>query len=542
MKRFAQLYAELDATTRTNEKVAALARYFASAPPADAAWGLHFLSGRRFRRVISGPQLVRWAAEETGLPDWLIGECHAAVGDLSETLALLLPDGAAAADIPLHQLVEERIRPLSRLDDDGRRALLRRTWADLGVAERFLFHKLLSGAFRVGVQRKLIVKALAEVAGGEIEPAVIEHRLTGPWEPTAADFARLLDRDGHEQDPARPYPFYLASPLEGEPAALGDLSDWIAEWKWDGIRAQLIRRAGRTLLWSRGEELIDDAFPEFRALGAKLPDGTVIDGEILAWDDRATPPRPLPFSDLQTRIHRKQRDLMLFPIVPVVFQAYDLLEFGGRDIRETPLSDRRAQLEAVLASLPPEAGVRLSPALPAPSWEALAAAREQARALGVEGIMLKRRSAPYRVGRVRGDWWKWKVHPYTIDAVLIYAQPGSGKRASLYTDYTFGVWSGGELVPVAKAYSGLTDEEIAQVDRFIRLNTVEKFGPMRAVKAELVFELAFDGLNRSTRHKAGVALRFPRMNRRRHDKPPAEADTLEMVTALLGVAKGGAKR
>jgi DNA ligase 1 len=527
MQRFTALYTALDETNRTNEKVAALVDYFTAAPPVDAAWALYFLTGRRIGRVISGTTLRTWVAEESGLPLWLVEESYDAVGDLAETLALLLPPATHAIDLPLHKIVEERIQPLSRLDTAGQFAIVRQTWTELPTAQRFIWHKLITGEFRVGVGRTLVVRALAQVAG--LDPAVMAHRVMGNWQPTAEDYVHLLDPDAHQIHYTQPYPFYLAYPLEGDPASLGDRAEWQIEWKWDGIRAQVIHRQDEVLVWTRGEELVTDVYPEIAALGAAIPSGTVIDGEILAWRDD----RPLSFNVLQQRIGRKRIDAALLRDAPVMLIAYDLLEWQGEDWRSKPLTERRAQLAQLIAQLPPTIACRLSPIVEAPDWESVAAERQESRAHEAEGFMLKRLNAPYGVGRVKGDWWKWKIDPFTVDAVMIYAQSGHGRRASLYTDYTFAVWDGDELVPIAKAYSGLTDEEIRQVDAFVRRNTTERFGPVRAVKPEQVFELAFEGIQSSNRHKSGIALRFPRILRWRHDKLPKEADHLSALQALL---------
>jgi DNA ligase-1 len=532
VKAFAGLYAALDETTKTSAKVRALVNYFRAAPPADAPWAVYFLSGRKPRQVVPTRKLVGWAVEAAGLPAWLFDESHAAVGDLAETIALLLPPPARQPGEevgPLHEWVEGRLLPLRGAAEDTQRAALVEAWRVLDDRERLVWNKLITGAFRVGVSQQLVTRALAEASG--LEPAVLAHRLMGAWEPTPAFYLELTGRAGSEADSSRPYPFFLASPLEEEPSALGAVDDWLAEWKWDGIRAQLIRRGGQTLLWSRGEELITERFPELAGAGALLPEGTVIDGEVLPWQDEAG--GVLPFAALQRRIGRKTLGKKILAEVPVVLLAYDLLEEGGQDLRERPLAGRRARLEALLGGVASGGRLRLSPRVPGASWDELAAARAGSRERHVEGLMLKRLASPYRVGRVRGDWWKWKIHPLTIGAVLIYAQPGSGKRASLFTDYTFGVWDKGQLVPVAKAYSGLTDAEIRRVDAFVRRATVEKFGPVRSVRPELVFELAFEGIQRSSRHKSGVAVRFPRILRWRTDKAADQADTLEAVKALL---------
>jgi len=525
VRAFAELYAALDETTKTSGKVAALKRYLSVAPPEDAAWAVSFLIGRRPKRLLESRKLAEWAIQEAGVPDWLFGESYQAVGDFAETIALLLPAAAASTDLPLHYWVEERLLPMRDADDATRRAWLAEAWRAMDEGQRFAWNKLITGEFRVGVSQSLVVRALAETAGLSTE--VMAHRLMGDWQPGAAFWKQLLAPETRDADVSRPYPFCLAYPLEGTVEELGAIAEWQVEWKWDGIRAQLIRRQFRTFLWSRGEELITDRFPELEALGALLPEGTVIDGEVLPWKDGA----PLPFAQMQRRIGRKQLGPRILSEVPVVLVAYDLLERHGEDVRERPLEWRCAELEALA---PQGSALVLSPVVTAESWDALKQLRQESRERKVEGFMLKRHGSPYRVGRRRGDWWKWKIDPYSVDAVLIYAQPGSGRRASLFTDYTFGIWDSDKLVPFAKAYSGLSDEEIREVDAFVRRNTIEKFGPVHAVKPELVFELAFEGIQRSARHRSGIAVRFPRMARWRHDKKAEEADSIETIQALLG--------
>jgi DNA ligase-1 len=526
MRAFALLYDAIDSTTSTNAKVAALVQYFASAPRADAAWAVFFLTGRRLKRLLQYSLIHEWTMAATGIESWLIEECYAIVGDGAETAALVLDQVPTLAEPPLSLAtwVEDRILPLRGLDPAAQQARVTAWWRALDRLQRFILLKLLTGEFRVGVSQTLVVRALADASG--LERPVVAARLMGEWTPSAAWFDRLLSHEHSDDDRSRPYPFCLAAPLE-DVAALGDPAEWQAERKWDGIRAQLIRREGGVHLWSRGEELITLRFPEITAAATRLPDGIVLDGEVLAYKDD----RPMPFAALQQRIGRKTQVASMSRAVPVVFMAYDLLEQAGTDVRAQPLTDRRAHLESLLDGA---TGVlRVSPVLKGLGWEALAAERSRSRELGVEGLMLKRFSSPYGVGRKRGDWWKWKIDPYSVDAVLVYAQPGSGKRASLLTDYTFGVWHEGTLVPFAKAYSGLSNEEIAEMDRWIRRHTRERFGPVRHVEPVQVFELGFEGIAESTRHKSGIAVRFPRMLRWRKDKPAQEADTLESVRRLL---------
>lgn len=524
MKAFAELYVALDQTTKTNGKIAALTHYLSHAAPEDAAWAVSFLIGRRPKRLLESRKLAEWAIAEAGVPDWLFGECYHAVGDFAETIALLLPPASQSSVLPLHVWVEQRLLPMRDASDEDRRAALVSAWREMDEGQRFAWNKLITGEFRVGVSQSLVVRAIAETSGLSAE--TVAHRLMGEWQPTADFWRSLTAPDSSDTDISRPYPFCLAYPLDGPVEELGSPEEWQIEWKWDGIRAQLIRRQWRTFLWSRGEELITERFPELEAVGALLPEGTVIDGEVMPWKNGA----PMPFAQMQRRIGRKMLGPKILADVPAAIVAYDLLEFAGEDVRERPLSWRRAQLEAIA---PANAAFVLSPIIISTEWEELKGIRQQSRERKVEGFMLKRLASAYRVGRRRGDWWKWKIDPYSVDAVLIYAQPGNGRRASLYTDYTFGIWDNGDLVPFAKAYSGLSDEEIREVDGFVRRNTIEKFGPVCRVKPELVFELAFEGIQHSPRHRSGIAVRFPRMARWRRDKTAEQADTIDTIRALL---------
>lgn len=545
MKRFAALYRRLDAASGSLARLAAMRDYFAAAPPEDAAWAVYFLVGGKPSQLIPTRVLVAATLDATGYAPWLFAESHAAVGDLAETINLLLPEVEPTDDPGLAAWMRERLLPLRGCPPEVQRAALIAMWQELPSWERFTSLKLVTGALRAGVSRLLVTRALADVAG--LDAKLIAQRLVGYADrtrmPTADAYRALLAKD-EETTPDEgglPYPFFLAHPLQAEAAdlasTLGSPDAWVIECKWDGIRAQLIRQGGSTWLWSRGEELITERFPEIAASSATVPDGTVIDGEILVWKDE----RVAPFSSLQKRIGRKAPSTSLLTDAPAVLMAFDLLRWGGVDLRDRPLRERRALLETLIDA-PPRPALRLSPLLAASDWHALAAQRERSRELGVEGMLLKAADSRYGIGRTKsvGIWWKWKIDPYSVDAVLVYAQPGNGKRASLYTDYTFAVWNDitapvatRQLVPFAKAYSGLTDAEIREVDAFVRRHTSERFGPVRSVHPALVFELGFEAIAPSPRHKSGVAVRFPRILRWRRDKTVDQADTLSSLRALL---------
>ncbi|WP_306115680.1 MULTISPECIES: ATP-dependent DNA ligase [unclassified Roseovarius] len=528
MKRFVALYSTIDQTTKTTRKVAALAAYFAAAPDDDKLWTIALFSGRRPRRAITTTKLREWAAERAGIPLWLFEESYPIVGDLAETIALVLPPPSATHDDSLTDWIT-RLRALDQAEEADRKTAILDAWDRMEAAERLVFNKLLTGGFRVGVSRKLMTRGLAQATGQD--EAELAHRLMGDWTPETTTYRALIEAPDPSAGLSRPYPFCLAHALEGAPEDLGQPSEWVAEWKWDGIRGQIIRRGGAHFVWSRGEELMTDRFPEFARLCDYLPDGVVVDGEILAWDHAGD--GPLPFNDLQKRIGRKTVPKKLLKDAPAMLVAYDLLENDHTDLRAQPFAERRAALEALLSQTPDDAPIRLAPLLPNDDWRALADLRGAARDKRAEGLMLKRASSPYHVGRKKGDWWKWKLDPLTIDAVMIYAQQGHGRRANLFTDFTFAVWNGNELVPFTKAYSGLTDAEFRKITAWVRKNTLERFGPVRRVTPEHVFEIAFEGIAPSTRHKSGVALRFPRMARWRHDKSAAQANTLDDLNDIL---------
>jgi DNA ligase-1 len=529
MIRFAQLYNALDSTTKTNDKIAAMKDYFTDATPADAAWVVYFLSGNKLRQLVPNKLLRTWAADAAGIPAWLFEESYHAVGDLAETLSLVVPPGEVVDDVSLRTWIEQRLMPLRNLDEDDQHDAVTAIWRQTPAQMRLVVMKLITGGFRVGVSKRLVTRAVAQASG--ITPEVVAHRLMGNWEPTGEFFQRLIDADAQDTIVSQPYPFCLAHPLDPEagPSPLGDVNDYVAEWKWDGIRGQVIRRSDQTFIWSRGEDLMENRWPEIEAASKSLPNGIVLDGEILPCLPTG---EVLPFAELQRRIGRKTVGIKLLSEVPVVFHAFDLLEHDGDDIRGLPLIERRERLEHILGEVD-HPNLRITDLVSGDSWQDWETIRETSRQRHSEGLMLKRKDAGYDVGRVRGTWWKWKVAPYTIDAVLIYAQKGHGKRASLFTDYTFALWDGEALVPFAKAYSGLDDAEIRKVDRYVRSNTKDRFGPVRSVKPTLVMELAFEGLQKSKRHRSGIATRFPRILRWRHDKKPEDANSLGDLLELL---------
>ena len=532
MEEFANLFTQLDQTTKTLVKVAALKDYFGRVEDEDRLWAIAILSSRRPRRGVKSTLLRQWAADLANVPLWLLEESYHVVGDLAETIALVLPPAEERYERSLTEWIGI-VRDLKDMDDEDKKATVLAAWDGLEERARFVFNKLITGSFRVGVSQKLMMRALAQYEGQEEN--VIAHRLMGNWTPDTITYEELIRSENPNDDISRPYPFYLAYALEQEPADLGPVDEWQIERKWDGIRGQVIVRDGEIFVWSRGEELVTDKYPEYEVLTELLPDGTVIDGEILPFADG----QPLSFNVLQTRIGRKNVTKKILKEAPVVLMAYDLLEYKGEDVRLTPLAQRRAWLEELVhqAQQAPDSGsnspIVLSEVLHPKDWAEAAAERERSREFLSEGLMVKRRDSPYRDGRKKGDWWKWKVEPLTIDAVMIYAQQGTGRRANMFTDYTFAVWDGDKLVPFTKAYSGLTDKEFNKITSWVRRNTKDKFGPVRSVKIELVFEIAFEGIRKSSRHKSGVALRFPRMLRWRTDKKPEEANTMEDLNKML---------
>jgi len=529
MMRFAALYDAVDRTTKTSEKLRALVSYYRESNQADAAWATYFLCGYKLRQLVPTKLLRVWAAEEANVPSWLFEESYHSVGDLAETLTLIVPPGEMQDDFSLSHWVEQRLMPLRAMEHAEQRDAVVSIWKQSTMQTRLVILKLITGAFRVGVSKSIVTRAIAEYAG--VASDVISHRLMGAWKPTSSFFESLISKEVQDTIASQPFPFCLAHPIDHElgPESIGEAREFAAEWKWDGIRGQLIRRDEQVFIWSRGEDLMENRWPEIESAAQLLPNGTVLDGEILA---SLGENQVLPFANLQKRIGRKVVSNKLLKEVPVIFQAFDLLQDAGEDIRSRPFSERRQRLDRLLSTVE-HPNLCQTQLIPGTSWEDWSRIRDQSRERNAEGLMLKRWDASYEVGRVRGVWWKWKVSPYTIDAVLIYAQKGHGKRSGLYTDYTFALWQGETLVPFAKAYSGLDDAELKAIDRFIRQNTREAFGPVRSVAPALVMEIAFEGLQRSPRHKSGIATRFPRIVRWRHDKKPEDANTLAQLLDLL---------
>lgn len=529
MKQFAELIRTLDSTNKTTLKVEALAHYFRNAAPKDKVWAIAILSHRRPPRPVNTTLLRSWASELANIPAWLFEESYHIVGDLAETIALIIPASNSSSDKSLTQFLQEIIELKSKTEEEKKEYLFN-NWRDLNYYERFVFSKLITGSFRIGVSQKLMTRALSKAT--DIDEDILAYKLMGNWEPSKISFQQLILEENEEDYLSKPYPFYLAYALENEVADLGDVSKWSAEHKWDGIRSQVIIRNNELFVWSRGEELVTDKYPEFQAFVEALPNGTVLDGEILPYSDNEIGT----FNDLQTRIGRKNVSKALLKKTPVILKAYDILEWEGKDIRELAFSERRRILEELFSKVKDEEiPLHLSEKISFDTWEEVAKERDRAREERSEGLMLKRLDSPYLVGRKKGDWWKWKVDPLTIDAVLTYAMRGHGRRSNLFTDYTFGLWDNEkkELVTFAKAYSGLTDEEFRKVDAWIKKNTLDRFGPVRSVTPHHVFEIAFEGVAASGRHKSGVATRFPRILRWRKDKKIEEANTVEDLKALI---------
>jgi DNA ligase 1 len=528
---------KLAITNKTTAKLDAIIAYFFEAPSDDKIWVIALFTGRRPKRSINSALLRTASLQVANIAPWLFEECYHTVGDLAETISLLIPENNIdSSDVVQYSLAHymNLLKNIGKQDDNEKLKFVTEAWAQMNRSEIFVFNKLMTGGFRIGISQRLMVNAIAKTTA--VSPSIIAHRIMGDWNPTLVSFDALMSTEHSAADDSKPYPFYLAYAIENSVHELGNEEEWQAEWKWDGIRGQIIKRNNEFFVWSRGEELLTDKFPEYKILKDLMPNGTAVDGEIISL---ATQPdhgsfAPLPFATLQTRIGRKNITTKQLKEAPVGFIAYDLLEENGIDLRNVSMKERRLKLEIMVAQINVPF-LHISPIISFEKWDNLIALRKQSRDKGSEGIMLKRKDSTYKDGRKRGDWWKWKIDPLTIDAVMIYAQKGSGRRSNLYTDYTFAVKNGEELVTFAKAYSGLTDKEIAQIDNFVKRNSIEKFGPVRTVKPELVFEIAFEGIAESKRHKSGVALRFPRMSRWRKDKKVEDINTLDDLKMMLKV-------
>lgn len=526
MKNFTELYRRLDETTDINEKIHAFVSYLSSANSEDSIWAIYFLTGRKPKQIIPIRRLKEWCIELAKISEWLFGESYGVVGDLAETITLLYPRVSNSSNKPLHYWIEEKLFLLKNKREDVQKEEIISVWDEMDHNERFIWNKLITGGFRVNISAKTSIKAISIFSG--ISEPLISYRLMGDWKPTAEFFYHIISYDSEEADLCKPYPFCLSCQFDDKVENLGNVKDWQAEWKWNGIRSQMIKRKGKFFTWSRGEEMLNEKFPEIDDLKFLIPDGTVFDGEIIAWKNG----KPIPFGELQKRISRKNVTKKILNEIPAVIIVYDLLELNGKDIREEPLVKRRSKLSELVNKVSDKRLI-LSPKIEVYSWDELKEKRAESRNRSVEGLMLKKTNSPYLPGRIKGTWWKWKIDPLIVDAVLIYAQHGNGKWANLYTDYTFGVWNEGELIPISKIHSGLTDEEINKVDLFVRENTVEKFGPVCIVKPELVFELALDGIIKSARHKSGFAVKLSRIVQWQHYKAVKDADKLETIKNMI---------
>ena len=527
MRKFASLIKTIDSTNKTNLKVEALSNYFLKSSNEDMLWAIALMSHRRPKRPMTTTLLRQWASEESNLPKWLFEESYHIVGDLAETISLLITQDDSSLKISLTECIKEIISLKDKRDDEKKKYILKR-WKGFNNYERFVFNKILTGGFRIGISQKLMTRALSKAVN--IEEHIISHRLMGEWDPQSTTLEKLIINPDPKDQLSKPYPFYLAYPIDLDLFSKSDVREWHIEHKWDGMRAQLIVRDDNFYLWSRGEDLITKTFPELKILSEQLPNGTVIDGELLPFKNEVIGD----FNTLQKRIGKKNISKKDLNENPIILMAYDLLEVGGKDIRTQPLFERQKKLEFILkknSNL--SSPIRLSNHMKFESWDEVAKERENASKKKSEGLMIKRKNSKYEVGRIKGNWWKWKSDPKTIDAVLTYAMRGHGRRTNLYTDYTFALWNNGELVTFAKAYSGLNDKEIKEVDRFVKQNTLNRFGPVRQVKPQLVFEIAFEGVSLSSRHKSGVSVRFPRILRQRHDKKIAEANSVGDIKKLL---------
>ncbi|MGR3447396.1 cisplatin damage response ATP-dependent DNA ligase [Paracoccus sp. UBA5162] len=515
MKAFAHLLERLAFTPARNAKLRLLRHYLETTPDPDRGYALAALTGDLKLRAVT-PSLLRGLMAER-VDDQLFALSYDFVGDLAETIALLW-QGDGDQDVPLH----EAVTLLSDTGKAGLPAAIAAMLDRLGPSQRLAFLKLATGNMRVGLSARMARIALAEM--GEPEVADIEeiwHGLKPPYRPLFDWIAGGARPEHAARAPFRPV--MLSTPVDLDQLRGFDPDEYMAEWKWDGIRVQAINDGGVRRLYSRTGEDIGAAFPD--VIEALNFDGAA-DGELLVRRDGEV----AVFGDLQKRLNRKAISRAMLDSHPAGLRLYDLMIWQGRDLRGLPLAERRAVLDGADFG---SDRIDVSPLLDFATWDDLAALRADPPSAVIEGVMIKRRDSPYVGGRPRGPWFKWKRDPMVVDAVMLYAQRGHGKRSGFYSDFTFGLWDGDQLVPVGKAYFGFTDEELRELDRFVRTNTVDRFGPVRAVAPKLVLEVAFEGLNESGRHKSGIAMRFPRISRIRWDKPAAEADRLDSLKEML---------
>lgn len=526
MKRFTSLLLAIDQTTSTSTKTELITQYLQEESlEKNKLWTIALFTGKKPQRTVNTTLLRKWGAAEANIPLWLFEHTYHIIGDLAETISLILPEyNITRTSKSMSEWIEEMMA-LKNADEEEKQIFIINAWKSMDRPSIWVFNKLVTGGFRVGVAKNILIKALSIVTNQD--STKIAYHLTGNWTPLKTTWSELFNFQDDTSDHSKPFPFHLAHALPNENISDIDPQRWVAEWKWDGIRGQLIKRKGEVYLWSRGEELITDKFPEFQRL-TSMHDDFVLDGEIVAWKME----KPMDFQKLQTRIGRKNPGKKIMSDIPVKFIAYDLLEVNGVDIRLKSFEERRLLLEKIYESCIGEV-LKLSPLIHFESIETLKEVRNESKRYQAEGLMLKRKTGIYHSGRKTGDMWKWKVDPFTIDAVLIYAQRGHGRRANLFSDFTFALWDGDRLLPFAKAYSGLSDNEMKEITTFVRNNTIETFGPVSSVNPKLVFELAFEGISNSTRHKSGIAVRFPRISRWRKDKNPEDADTLKHIKELL---------
>ena len=556
-RSFGNLINNLEQCNSTKKKINLISVFIKDIDPRDGSWILLLLMSSRQKRVITGRRLKDILQASFRMPSWLIDDCFAQVGDSAETISLLWPQlkseltdaNIECSEVynklfnepkeskPLHWWMETLLPAIKDATETTQNRLILKLWSDIADQDHYLTNKLITGGFRNGVSKGLVVKSIAKAY--KLDESTVLERLMKPIEINNIWFQELTHPVSINRTDrgAIPYPFYLASPVEIEKIKETPPADWRLEYKWDGIRGQLIKRDTGAYLWSRGEELVNHVFPEIIEMAENLPDGTVLDGEILCWQKDVR--KPMAFASLQRRLGRKTVNKKLLKECPTVFLAYDILEHKSIDIRAYNLRDRLKLLESVQLNYNHPCLV-IDNEKEFAEWEELIQLRDRARLEGAEGLMIKKISSHYLSGRKRGYWWKYKHDPMTLDAVLIYAQAGTGKRANLFTDYTFALWDNSnknskdrKLVTFAKAYSGLNNSELMELDKWIRTHTIERYGPTRVVEQKQIFEIAFEGVMESKRHKCGLAVRFPRIHRWRIDKPVMEADCIEQAQALL---------